>query len=71
MGYLLGGYIKIPLGIPLVISGYWTKNMLFLERGFSFVLTGKVKGLWTPSKVLWVRYGRGRPPEDLEKLKKI
>jgi hypothetical protein len=41
--------------------------MLFWERGSIFVLTGKKKRLWTlpPSKVIWIRYNRGRPPEDL------
>jgi hypothetical protein len=47
--------------------------MLFLERGFVFVLTGKEKRLWTTSRVIWIRYDRGRLPEDLsyrkEKLK--
>jgi hypothetical protein len=30
-----------------------------------FVLTGKEKSLWTPSKVLWISHDRGRFPEDL------
>jgi hypothetical protein len=31
-----------------MIFGYWTKDMLFWERGFVFVLRGKEKRLWTP-----------------------
>ena len=51
--------------IPLMISSYWTSDMLFWERGSVFVLTGKEKRLWTLSRVIWIRYDRGRPPEDL------
>ena len=35
-----------------MILSYWTKDMLFGERGYVFVLTGKEKRLWTPSKVI-------------------
>jgi hypothetical protein len=31
--------------IPLMISSYWKKDMLFWERGFVFVVTGKEKRL--------------------------
>jgi hypothetical protein len=51
-----------------MISGYWTKVMLFWER--DSVLTGKEKKLWTPSKVICIRYDRGRPPEDLSHRQK-
>ena len=72
---ILKNFWKRDLAVPLMISGYWTKDMLFLERGSVFVLTGKEKRLWTPSRVIWIRYDRGRPPEDLgygkEKFKKI
>jgi hypothetical protein len=44
---------------------YWTKDRLFWERGSIFVLIGKNKRLWTPSKVIWIRYDRGRSPIDL------
>jgi hypothetical protein len=63
--------------IPLMISGYWTKDMLFGERSSVFGLVGKWKRSWTPSRVIWIRYDRERspPPEDLgyrkEKFKKI
>lgn len=38
----------------LMISSYWTKDMLFLEKGSVFVLTGKEKGLWTPFRVICI-----------------
>jgi hypothetical protein len=41
--------------IPLMISSYWTKDILFGEKGAAFVLTGKEKRLWTPSRVIWTR----------------
>jgi hypothetical protein len=47
-----------------VVSGYWTNDLPSLERGPVFVLTGKEKKHWTPSRVICVRYYRGRPPED-------
>jgi len=50
-------------------SGYWLKDMLILEKGFVFI--EKVAGLWTPSRVIWIRYGRGRPSEELENFKKM
>lgn len=33
----------------LMISGYWTKDLLFWKKVSAFVLTGKEKRLWTPS----------------------
>jgi hypothetical protein len=61
--------------IPLMISGYWSKDMLFWKRDSVFVLTRKEKRLWTPSRVIWIRYDKGRPPETLgyrrEKFEKI
>ena len=53
--------------LPLMISGYWTKVMLFWARGSAFVLTGKEKRLWTLSRLMWIRYNRESPPEDLQK----
>lgn len=58
-----GQAIKLIQSIPLMIPGYWTEDMLFGER--AFMLTGKEKRLWTPSRVIWISYDRGRPPEDL------
>lgn len=46
-----------------VISSYWTKDMLFWEKGSVFVLTGKEKRLWISSRVIWIRLDRGRPSE--------
>jgi hypothetical protein len=37
-----------------LISGFWTKDMLFWEGGSVFVLTGKDTRLWTPFKVIWI-----------------
>ena len=51
--------------IHLVNFIYWTNGMLFWERVSVFVLTGKEKRLWTLSRVIWIRYDRVRPPEDL------
>jgi hypothetical protein len=50
--------------IPLTISNY----MLFWESGSVFVLTVKERRLWTPSRIIWIRHDRGRPPEDLKKF---
>jgi hypothetical protein len=36
--------LKRGQAIPLMISVYWAKNMLFWERHSVFVLTGKEKG---------------------------
>ena len=56
---------KLNQSIFLMTLGCWTKGMLFWGRGPVFVLTGKKKRLWTPSKVIWITHDRGRPPEDL------
>jgi hypothetical protein len=48
--------------------------MLFWEKGSASVLTGKEKRLWTPSRVIWIKFDRGRPLKTLiqsEKKKKI
>ena len=52
-------------------SGCWIKEMLFWERGSVFVLIGKEKRFWTPSRVIWISYDRGRPPEDLGNSRKL
>lgn len=49
-GFEFGSDIKIPLrgqAKHLMISSYWTKDLLFWKRGSVFVLTGKEKRLWT------------------------
>jgi hypothetical protein len=55
----------------LIISGYWTKDffclfVLFLRK--SLYLCWQENRLWTPSIVLWIKYDRWRPPEELEKF---
>jgi hypothetical protein len=49
--------------------------MLFLERGYVFLLIGKKKRLWTLSRLIWIRYDSRRLPEDLgyrkKKFKKV
>jgi hypothetical protein len=50
----------------LIISSYRTKGMLLWEKGSAFVLTGKEKRLWIPSKVIRIRYDRGGRPEELD-----
>jgi hypothetical protein len=57
--------------VPMMNSRYWTKDVLFWEKGSVFVLTGKENRLWTPSRVICIRYYRGRPSEDLKKFEKI
>jgi hypothetical protein len=41
--------LNLNQSIPLMISGYWTKNMLFWNRGSVFVLIEKAKRIWIPS----------------------
>jgi hypothetical protein len=43
-----------------------TKDMLCWVRGSSCVFIGGKKKLWTPSKLVRIRFDRGRPPEDLD-----
>ena len=45
-------------------SGSWLKDMLFWEKGFVFACLGKVIRVFTPSRVIWIRYDEGRPPKD-------
>jgi hypothetical protein len=45
--------------------GYWVKGMLIWEEGFVFVFLEKVNRLCIPSRVIWIRFDRARPPEDL------
>ena len=61
--------VAFPLGersnYTLNDSCYWTKDMLFGEKSSVFVLTGKEKRLWNPSRMIWIRYDRGRSTKDL------
>ena len=45
-------------------SGYGLKDMLIWEKGFVFVFLEKVIKVFTPSRVIWIRFDRGRPPEN-------
>jgi hypothetical protein len=60
-----GQAINLIHSITLVIYGYWNKNMLLYGRSSVFVLTGKKKSVWAPSGMIWIRYNRERPHEDL------
>ena len=53
------------------LSGYWLKDTLVWEKGFMFVSIEKVIKPWTPSRVIWIRYDKGRPHKELEKCKRI
>jgi hypothetical protein len=39
------------------------KDMLFWEKSFVFSCLEKVISVYTPSRVIWIRYDEGRPPE--------
>jgi hypothetical protein len=45
-------------------SGYWLKNMLIWEAGFVFMFLENVFSVYTPSRVIWIRFHRGRPPDN-------
>ena len=49
--------------IPLMILGCQTEDMLFWERGSIYVNRKEEKAL--DPRAIWIRYDRGRPPEDL------
>jgi hypothetical protein len=44
--------------------GYQLKDMLIWGKGFVFVFLEKVIKVVTPSRVLWIRFDMGRPPEN-------
>jgi hypothetical protein len=46
-------------------SGYWMKVILIWGKGFIFLFLEKVIKVFTPSRVIWIRFDRGRPPEEL------
>jgi hypothetical protein len=47
-------------------SGYRLKDMLIWETGFVFVFLEKVICVYTPFRVIWIRYEEGRLPEELD-----
>jgi hypothetical protein len=70
--------IKLIPSVPLMNADYRTKDMLFGGKGSVFVLTGKEKRFWTPSRVIWIRWwfiSDRKTPEDFscrkEKFRKI
>ena len=46
--------------------GYQLKDMLIWGKDFVFVFLEKVIKVLTPSRVIWVRFDRGRPSEELD-----
>ena len=46
--------------------GYQLKDMLIWGKCFVFVFLEKVIKVFTSSRVIWIRFDRGRPPEDLD-----
>jgi hypothetical protein len=43
--------------------GYQLKDVLIWGKGFAFVFLEKVIKVFTPFRVIWIRFDRGRPPE--------
>jgi hypothetical protein len=41
------------------------RDAILGEKSSVFVLIGKKKKLWSPSKLIWIKYERGIPLEDL------
>lgn len=60
------GSVKLDQSILLMTSDCQTKDMLCWERGSRFVLIGEKTGHWTPSKLIRIRFDRGRLPGDLD-----
>jgi hypothetical protein len=44
--------------------GYRLKDMLAWGKGFVFLFLEKVIKVFTSSSVIWIRFDRGRPPEN-------
>ena len=67
MGVILSFVVILFLwerGLNKGFYGYWLKDMLIWEKGFVFVFLEKVIKVFTPSRVIWIRFDRGRPPEN-------
>jgi hypothetical protein len=43
---------------------YQLKDMLIWVKGFVFVVLEKVIEVFIPSRVIWIRFNRGRHPES-------
>jgi hypothetical protein len=48
-------------GQAMGFSGYWLKDMLIWGKGFVFVFLEKVVKVFTPCRVIWIRFDKGRP----------
>jgi hypothetical protein len=46
--------------------GYQLKAMLIWGKGFVFVFLEKVIKVFTPSKIIWIRFDRRRSSEELD-----
>jgi hypothetical protein len=47
-------------------SGYWLMDMLIWGKGFVSAFLEYGISVYTPSRVIWIRFDRGRPPEELD-----
>lgn len=50
--------------ILIITSNHWTKTNKWEERLFVWVNRKGKKRLWVPSKIIRIRFDRGRPSED-------
>jgi hypothetical protein len=69
MGVILSFVVILFLwerGLNKGCSDYGLKDMMIWEKGFVFVFLEKVIKVFTPSRVQWIRFDRGRPPEELD-----
>ena len=64
------GDAELDQSMLVMTSNRGTKDMLCWERGSRFVLTGKKKRLWSPTKVRRIKFDRGRPLKILTAEKK-
>jgi hypothetical protein len=65
MGVMLSFVVILFLckrGLNKAFSNYWLKDMLIWGKGFVFVFLEKVIKVFTPFRVIWIRFDRGRPP---------
>jgi hypothetical protein len=46
-------------------SCYWLKDILIWEKDFVFMFLEKAISVYTNSRVIWIRYDKGRLPEEL------
>jgi hypothetical protein len=67
MGVILSFVVSLFIwkrGQDTNFPGCLLKDMLFWEKGFVFACLEKVIRVFTPSRVIWIRYDEGRPPKD-------